>query len=109
VSRTRLYLLLAVVGAVVPWLFFAAFLDREGVLAFVPALFANGAAAGFSADVLISSGVFWLWMFADARERGIGGAPVCVALNLAIGLSCALPAWLWWRERATRGGAPTPV
>lgn len=96
-----LYLALAIVGAVVPYVFFTQHFSAVGLglLDFVSALFANGAAGGFSSDLLISSFVFWIAMF---QIRGRGSAPSpwpFVALNLAIGLSCALPAYLWARER----------
>ena len=55
-SRSNLYLLLAIVGAIVPWVFFAGFFQVEGFGGkFLPALFVNGAAGGVSADLLISS------------------------------------------------------
>ncbi len=105
-SRSSLYLLLAVVGAVVPWLFFARFFGAEGLAGdFVGALFANGAAGGFSADVLLSSLVFWVFLFPEARRAGVGHPWLFVVINLAIGLSCALPLFLWRRERAVRGAA----
>ena len=60
---------------------------------FIAALFVNGAAGGFTADLLISSLVFWTYMF-SRKADGPKMWPF-VALNLAIGLSCALPAYLW--------------
>ncbi len=90
----NVYLLLAVLGAVVPYLFFFGFFAESGVdlPLFVAALFANGAAGGFAADLLITSFVFWIYMFTH-RE---GPAPwLFVLLNLTIGLSCALPAYLY--------------
>ena len=55
-SRSTLLLALAMIGAVVPYVFFAQFVAAEGLGGdFVGALFANGAAGGFSADLLISS------------------------------------------------------
>ena len=90
-----IYLGAAILGAVVPYIFFIGFFAEYGIdlMAFVPALFANGAAGGFTADLLISSFVFWLFMFSKKNE---GPAPwVFIALNLTIGLSCALPAYLW--------------
>ena len=44
------YLLAAVLGAVVPYIFFIQFFGEFGIdlMAFVPALFANGAAGGFT-------------------------------------------------------------
>lgn len=90
----QLYLLLAVLGALVPYLFFFEFFAEAGVdlPAFVAALFANGAAGGFTADLLITSVVFWIYAF----SRKDGPAPwLFILLNLTIGLSCALPAYLY--------------
>lgn len=89
-----LYLLLAVIGAVVPYAFFFGFFVEHGVdlPSFVAALFVNGPSGGFTADLLISSAVFWLYMF----NRTQGPKPwLFIALNLTIGLSCALPAYLY--------------
>jgi len=92
-----LYLLAAVAGAVVPYVFFTGFFASHGLdlPAFLRALFANGAAGGFSADLLISSLVFWLFM---AGRSGPAAWPF-VLVNLTIGLSCALPAYLYVCER----------
>ena len=99
-TRSRLFLFLAVTGAVVPWLFFAGFLRAEGLAGdFVGALFANGAAGGFTADLLISSLTFWLFLFPEARRGGVRRPWIYVLLNLLIGLSCALPLFLWAREQ----------
>ena len=95
------YLILAVLGAVIPLAFFADFAASEGIdlIAFVGALFVNGAAGGFTADLLISSFVFWLYMFSN---RSSGPKPwAFIALNLCIGLSCALPAYLWAKTEAS--------
>ena len=95
------YLVLAVTGAIVPYLFFLQYFGEAGfgLSTFVTALFVNGAAGGFSADVLISSFVFWLFLF-QQRSRGHGPNPtVFIVLNLLIGLSCALPAYLYTREK----------
>lgn len=97
----QLYLGLAVAGAVIPYVFFFKFFGAEGVSlgSFVEALVVNGAAAGFTADLLITSAVFWIWM-ASRRSAGQGPSPLLfVLLNLSIGLSCALPAYLYWCER----------
>ncbi|MEM1244876.1 MAG: DUF2834 domain-containing protein [Acidobacteriota bacterium] len=99
----HLYLALAIAGAVIPYVFFVKFFGASGVSlgGFVEALFVNGAAAGFTADLLITSAVFWIWM-ASRRADGIGPRPwLFVLLNLSIGLSCALPAYLYWCERET--------
>jgi len=93
------YLVLAIIGAAIPVLFFMQHFGAEGLAlpAFVAAVFANPAASGFTSDLLISSFVFWIFMF-QAGEKGPGPWGFIV-LNLLIGLSCALPAYLYWRER----------
>ena len=88
------YLVLAVLGAVVPYAMFFGFFAEQGIdlAAFIAALFANGASGGFTADLLISSLVFWIYMF----TRPDGPKPwLFIVLNLTIGLSCALPAYLY--------------
>ena len=90
------YLLAAIVGAVVPYIFFIEFFLAEGVdvIVFLQGVFANGAAAGFAADILISSAIFWSYLIAR-KESGVWKY---VVLNLAIGLSCALPYYLYVKE-----------
>ena len=100
-SRATLYLVLAVLGAIVPYLFFFRFFAAEGLTGdFLGACFANGAAGGITADLLGSSIVFWLYLFPEARRVGVARRWVYVAVNLLVGLSCALPLFLWARERA---------
>lgn len=93
----HVYLALAVIGAVVPYIFFIEHFSTTGFSPghFIALLFANSPAAGFTADLMISSPVFWVAMF-HQRRRGKGPNPaLLVALNLTIGLSCAMPAYLY--------------
>ena len=96
-----LYLVLAIAGAVLPFAFFIQHFSSEGLSlpGFVAAIFANPAAGGFSADLLFSSAVFWMFMF-HQRSREKGPPPILfIVLNFFIGLSCAFPAYLYARER----------
>ena len=56
----KIYLFFSVGGTVIPWVFFGNWFAENGLapLVFFADLFANGAAAGFSADVLLSIVVF---------------------------------------------------
>ncbi len=95
----KLYLGLTILGAAVPYIFFVQFFQQYGfnLSAFVAGLFVNGAGGGFSADLLVSSFIFWLFMFQQLKE---GPQPtIFIILNLTIGLSCALPAYLYAREK----------
>ncbi|MCR9277632.1 MAG: DUF2834 domain-containing protein [Pseudomonadaceae bacterium] len=101
------YLAAAILGAVVPYAFFISFFLESGVdvQLFVAALFANGAAGGFTADILISSAVFWTYMF----SRRNGPKPwLFIVLNLSIGLSCALPAYLYSAARHSGSSSTDP-
>lgn len=99
------YLLLAVVGALVPYGFFLNAFSEAGLdlLSFVASAVANPVASGFTADLLIASVVFWLFMV-NAWRRGRGPTPALfLVLNLLVGLSCALPAYLHARARRGNG------
>lgn len=101
-SRKIIYLLMAIGGAVLPWCFFASFFASEGLAGdFVGALFVNGAAGGFSADLLISPVAFWIFLFPEARRAEISRPWLFVLINLLVGLSCALPLFLWRRANAS--------
>ncbi len=96
-----LYLVLAIIGAVLPYAFFIQHFSSEGVSlsGFVAALFANPAAGCFTTDLLFTSAVFWIFMF-HQRSREKGPRPILfIVLNFLIGLSCAFPAYLYARER----------
>lgn len=96
----RVYLLLAILGAIAPYVFFVQYFTTFGLSfgRFISALSVNGAAAGFTIDLLFTSSVFWLFMFKQHRDH-VGPSPyLLILLNLTIGLSCALPAYLFARE-----------
>jgi len=99
-SKKKLYLVLAFAGAIIPYIFFVQHFTEVGFALsnFLSALFVNGAAGGFTADLLITSLVFWIFMF---HRAGRGDAPKpfwFIIINLTIGLSCALPAYLYASE-----------
>lgn len=95
-----LFLVLAVVGAVVPYALFLQLIPTSGVpfRDSLSVLFANNIVASFTADLLLSSLIFWIVMVHQWR-KGKGPSPfLFMILNVLIGLSCALPAYLYARE-----------
>jgi hypothetical protein len=94
------YLLGAVAGTVIPWFFFARFFAAEGldIPLFVASLFANGAAGGFVADVLISIIVFLVWSFSDSRRLGVRHWWMVLPATFLVGLSLSLPVYLYLRD-----------
>src|SRR5262249_159444 len=95
----NLYLAMSIVGAVVPYVFFVQHFEAAGLslTALLGNAFANGAAAGFTADVILSSAVFWIYLGA----RKVANRWLYMLVNVTIGLSCALPLYLYVNARAT--------
>lgn len=105
----RFYLLAAIVGTIVPWLFFGGYFAGSqvstggvSIAGFVGALFANGAAGGFSADVLISIPVFWVWSWHDARRHSIGRWWLVLPAGCVVGLSLAMPLYFFLRTEPAK-------
>lgn len=100
-TARNFYLAMAAFGTVVPWLFFGSFFARYGldVPIFLQSLFANGAAGGFTADVLISIVVFWVWSWRDAARRDVARWWLVLPASFLVGLSLALPLYLYLRAR----------
>ena len=95
----NVYLVLAVLGTVIPWILFGRFFALNGIdiPLFLHSLFANGAAGGFSADVLISIVVFWLWATVDAREHQVNYWWLIFPAGCTVGLSLAMPLYFYLR------------
>lgn len=98
---TTFYFALAALGAIIPYIFFSNFLLAEGanLTEFTRQLFANSPSSGFSADLLITSLAFWVWSFREATQQRMKNWWLYVVINLGIGLSCAFPLFLLFRQR----------
>lgn len=96
-----LYLIGAIVGAVLPVSQLVPFLTAHGLdlALFVRQLFANHVSAFFGMDVFVSSLVLWLFVFSEGRRRAMKHLWVYVLCNLVVGVSLALPLFLFFRER----------
>lgn len=100
----NVYLVLAILGAVVPYMFFVPHIAAAGPdpAAFVAAAFATLVAGGLAADLVISSVVFWVYLFANGEGSR---AAWLIPVNLLIGLSCALPLYLYLRAQSAAPAA----
>lgn len=96
-----LYLIAAVLGTILPLSQFVPFLAAHGLNLplFFRQLFQNPVSAFFGMDVIVSSFVLWLFVFAEGRRRRMKNLWVYVLCNLAVGVSLALPLFLFFRER----------
>lgn len=90
---------MCILGTVIPWGFFGSFFAEHGfyIAFFLQSLFANGAAGGFSSDVIISITVFWVWSFHDARTNNVSHWWAVLPAGTLVGLSLALPLYLYFR------------
>jgi len=105
-GRKNIYLLLCGLGVVVPYSFFLPWVFRNGLdwRLFLAALAANRISLFFVADVLISAVVLVVFMGREAeRVRIRGGWIVTLGLCL-VGVSFALPLYLYLRERGVDSG-----
>ncbi|MEM6612757.1 MAG: DUF2834 domain-containing protein [Cyanobacteria bacterium P01_C01_bin.72] len=99
------YLILAVLGFILPYSQLISFFANEGLdlSLFWSQLSANRISTGCAFDLLISSVVFWVFVFVEGKRINLKFPWLYVVLNLAIGLSFALPLFLWMRTRIISG------
>ncbi len=95
-----LYLIAAILGTILPLSQFFLFLATYGfdMPSFFRQLFQNHVSASFGMDVIASSLALWLFVFSEGRRRGMKNLWLYVVCNLAIGVSLALPLFLFFRE-----------
>ena len=100
-----LYLAAAILGAVLPLSQLVPFLAAHGfdLSLFFKQLFQNNVSAFFGLDVIVSSFVLWFFVFSEGRKRGMRNLWLYVVCNLAVGVSLALPLFLFFRERRLKG------
>ena len=96
----RFYFLAAIIGAIAPYATYF------GYLAYVPGsssalslVWGTPIAAATLADITISCLVFWPFVLVEAKKTGVRFPWFFVFANVLVGLSFALPAFLYMRER----------
>ena len=98
--RRYIYLFFAVIGLVVPYYFLISFLITYGldVRLFLKQLFGTSISAFFAADLLLSCIVFARYLGQETSRYAIKHAWICMVALCTVGLSCALPLFLYLRE-----------
>jgi hypothetical protein len=101
-TRKSLFLVLSLIGLLVPYYFLFKFLGENGfdVPLLVGQLFANNISTFFAVDLVISISVFWIYMIAEADKLQMKNWWLYILASLMAGLSFALPIFLYFRERA---------
>ena len=103
-SRKSAYLLLFVIGTVVPYLSFVPWVIDHGldISRMLQELFANRISAFFALDVIVSTIVLWVFIAFEGAKRGVRHTWAPVVASLTIGVSAGLPLFLYLRETAAK-------
>jgi hypothetical protein len=96
----HLYLILCIVGTVLPYSQFIPFLREHGLdfRLFVQQLFANPISGFFGLDVIVSAVVLWVFIRIEGRRSNIPRLWIPLAAILTVGVSLGLPLFLYQRE-----------
>lgn len=108
-SLKSLYLLLTIAGSIAPWFWLlqdpTALLDP---ILFLQQAFANNIATAVATDLLISAIAFFCFVWIELKR--LGSSPlwilIYIGLTFAVGLSCALPFFLYCREQILERNTP---
>ena len=101
-----LFLVAAILGAVLPLSQFIPFLAAHGpdLPLFFRQIFANHVSAFFGLDVFVSALALFLFVASEGRRLGMKRLWAYVLCTLMVGVSFGLPLFLFFRERVLGGG-----
>ena len=99
--RKNIYLAFALIGLLAPYYFLFKFLGTSGfdIPLLIEQLFANNISTFFAVDLIISIVVFWIWMTTETNKLQMKNWWLYILASLAVGLSFALPLFLYFREQ----------
>lgn len=102
-----LYLIAAILGTALPLSQLLPFLSMNGfdVPLLFKQLFQTHAAAFFGLDVIVSSVALWLFVLSEGRRLRMKNLWLYILCNMAVGVSMALPLFLFFRERTLKAGS----
>lgn len=104
-----LYLILCVIGAVLPYWQFVPWVSQNGLSMplFFHQLFANRISSFFGLDLLVSAAVLVVFMRSESSQLRIAGRWLPILALLLVGVSLAFPMFLYMRERSIEQTEPT--
>ena len=97
-----IYLLLFIIGTILPFSFFVQFLREHGLnmRLFVEQLFANPISGFFGTDVIVSAVCLWVFVYFEGRRLRVKNLWAPIVASLLVGVSSGLPLFLYLRESA---------
>ena len=99
-TRKYIYLILAIFGFIVPYYFLISFLSAHGFDArlFFQQLLGTSISTFFAVDLIVSSFVFIVYLRQEGARLSMKHKWVYLVALLTVGLSFALPLFLFVRE-----------
>jgi hypothetical protein len=100
-TKKNIFLALAILGFIVPDYFFLQLPAEDGfnLPLLIQPFLANNFMKGAAMDLTISVIVFWVFMFVEANRLRMKNSWLYLLATLLVGLSFALPLFLYFRER----------
>lgn len=97
----NLYLVLSVVGLVIPYSQFLPWvIEQRSLRGFMPAMFANRISSFFVFDVLVSAVVLAVFTMIERKRLPVRARWAPFVALLTVGVSLAFPLFLYLREQA---------
>ena len=93
-----IYLILAILGLVLPWYYNLQFFSNAGLLDFVNESSANLAAKSVSLDLFIATVAASIWMYVESKRLDISFIGLYVLRGVLVSFSWAFPLFLFVRE-----------
>jgi hypothetical protein len=109
-AKKNIFLLLAIVGFIAPYYFFLQLPAENGfdLPSLMQPLFANNFMKGVGMDLTVSVIAFWTYAFIEADRLHMKRPWVYPLATLLVGLSFALPLFLYFRERKLEANGLVP-
>ena len=100
-TKKNIFLILAILGFLAPYFFFVQVPPANALdlPALIQPLFANNLMKGVAMDLTVSVIAFWTFVFVEANRLQMKNPWVYLLATLLVGLSFALPLFLYFRER----------
>jgi Terpene cyclase DEP1 len=100
-SPRRAYLLLCMLGTVLPYSQFVPWVMAHGLdmRLFIRELFANRISGFFAMDVIVSTAVLWSFVVREGLRLGVRHLWAPIVASLMVGVSLGLPLFLYLRQR----------
>ena len=102
------YLLLCLLGTILPYLFLVPFLREHGLdlRRLFEELFANRISSFFGMDVIVTTVCLWIFVYFEGRRSRISHLWAPILASLTVGVSLGLPLFLYLREARMVQGQP---